>query len=212
MMRTLMCTLALVPILVGCSQVPKPATWMMNYQRKMQAAHHWQVLARDVACQVAQQYAVADTSGIHVEPTAGVFGEAFANLLTTELVKFGVPVASQPAGAATLTYEVQLVKHRAGFPHRYDRTQPGFWTAIGTGVRVARNISEKHWWIPGGVMLDLVAGTHTTLPASEVLITTSLSKDGSYVMRRSDLYYVNDADCGQYKAPAAPKTLEVVAR
>lgn len=216
-MRTLMTVLALVPVLVGCSQVPKPSAHVMSYQKKMQAAQHWQVLAQDVASQVNQDYASIAGSGIYVEPQSGVFGKAFTSLLKTELIQAGVPLSESAQNAVLLAFDVQLVRHKAEWPDRRDRTQPGLWTAVATGIRVARNVTEN-MIIPAGVALDLWAGTWTTLPEHEVLITTSLEKDGNCVMRRADLYYVNDRDSGQYVpplpqgTPGASKTLEVVAQ
>jgi hypothetical protein len=68
--------------------------------------------------------------------------------------------------------------------------------------------------IPAGVAMDLMEGSTTTLSKHEVVVTTSLQKDGQYLMRLSSIYYVNDADRGQYapSVPGIPKTLEVVAQ
>ena len=210
-MRALVTSLAVVSVLVGCSQVPKPTAHLISYQKKMQAAQHWQVLAADVACQVAEEYASVASPGVYVEPGKGVFGDAFTQLLNTELVNAGIPITSNPRNAVILSFDVQLVRHRADWPHRRDRTQLGFWTVVGTGIRVARNVTEN-MIIPAGVALDLWSGTWTTLPEHEVLITTSMEKDGNFVMRRSDLYYVNDVDSGHYAQRTPGKTMEVVAQ
>lgn len=210
-MRAWITAVAVVPVLVGCSQIPKPSAHVLSYQKKMQAARHWQVLAADVAAQVAEEYASVATPGVYVEPADGVFGDAFTALLNTELLNAGIPISGNPRSGVTLAFDVQLVRHRAGWPDRRDRTQPGLWTAVATGVRVARNVT-KNMIIPGGVAMDLMAGTWTTLSEHEVLITTSLEKDGNFVMRRTDLYYVNDIDRGHYTKPTPGKTLEVVAQ
>lgn len=209
-MRTLLMPLPLVLVLVGCSQVPKPMAYQLSYQQKMQAARHWEILAQDVASHVAGGGAGAS---VFVEPRSGVFGDAFTQMLVTELVSQGVTVAAQPGAAATLSFDVQMVRHKAGWPHRRNRAHPGMWTVLATGIRVAENVTED-MIIPLGIALDLWDGTWTTLPEHEVLITTSLQRDGQFLMRRSDLYYVNDADSGQYResVPGIPKTLEVVAQ
>lgn len=214
-MRALLTAVAVVPLLVGCAQVPKPSAYTFSYQKKMQAAHHWELLARDVAKGVAMEYAGLVDGGIYVEPGTGVFGSTFAELLKTELVQQRVGLAGTPQGAAILAFDVQVVKYRAAWPHRQNRRTPGFWTGVATIVRLGKNMT-RNMIIPGGVALDAVEGTAVTLPDSEVVITTTLEKNGGYVMRRSDLYYVNDADVGQYYAAAAvagsAKNMEVVAQ
>ena len=73
-MRALLTAVAVVPLLVGCAQVPKPSAYSFSYQKKMQAAHHWELLARDVAKGVALEYAGLVDGGVYVEPGTGVFG------------------------------------------------------------------------------------------------------------------------------------------
>jgi len=105
-----------------------------------------------------------------------------------------------------------VIRHRESWWNRHDRTQPGFWTVIATGIRCARNIGADAI-IPAGVAMDLIAGTSATLPEHEVVITSSLMDQGQYLMRRSDLYYIDDMDRRHYCEPLSitPKTLEVVA-
>lgn len=210
-MRASVVTVAMGLFLVGCAQVPKPSTYLLSYQQKMQAAHHWELLAQDVAGRVVAEQGTLGTGGVYVQPTAGVFGEAFANLVKTELVRNGVAVTSAPANAAVLAVDVQLIRHRAKWPHRANRMHPGFWTGVATIVRLADNVT-KNMIIPAGVAADMLDGSMTTLTEHEVVITTSLDKDGRCLMRQSDIYYVNDADRMQYAKGTPAKTLEVVAK
>lgn len=212
-MRAVLMAMAVVPLLVGCSQVPKPSAYPMSYQQKMQAAHHWELLARDVAAGVATDYVGLVGGGVYVEPSTGVFGHTYTEMLKTELVRQGVALAGVPHGAAVLSFDVQVIKFRATWPDRQNRRNPGFWTGIAVVIRTAKEFT-KNMIIPGGVLLDAAEGTMVTLPAHEIVITTSLEKDGAFVMRRSDLYYVNDVDAGQYALRYAgdTKTLEVVAQ
>lgn len=213
MMKRSLMMLPLGLLLAGCAQVPKPMTYELTYQQKMQAAHHWNDLAETVANRVLNQQAAMGTASVYVEPVAGVFGEAFTKLLESKLVGMGLPVAPMPTGAAVLATDVNLIRHRAKWPHRANRTNPGTWTAVATVVRLADSIT-KNMIIPAGIAADLLDGSTTTLTKHEVVITTSLEKDGQYLMRHSDLYYVNDADRAQYAAcaPGMPKTMEVVTK
>ncbi|MBW6520249.1 MAG: hypothetical protein K0A99_04435 [Desulfoarculaceae bacterium] len=54
-MRLIICT-ALICLFAlscsGCTRIPQPTTYAYSEQQKMQAAHHWDVLANDVADQI----------------------------------------------------------------------------------------------------------------------------------------------------------------
>ncbi len=220
-MRASLVAAGLGLFLVGCAQVPKPAAYPLSYQQKMQAARHWELLAQNIADRVVAEQGTVSSGGIYVEPVGGVFGEAFTTLLKTDLANNGATLAPAAKGAAVLSADVQLISYRAKAPHRYNRRNPGFWTAVATVVRLADNMTAN-MIIPAGLAADLVDGSYTTLTKNEVLITTSLDKDGQCLMRQSDIFYVNDADRGQYAdakagkasggAGAGTKTLEVVAK
>lgn len=212
-MRSFIVAVPVGLFLVGCAQVPKPASYKLTYQQKMQAAQHWDLLAKDVAEKVATAQDGQSAGAVYVKPVSGVFGTTLTSLVKTELVGRGVALASAPDSAATLDIEVQLVEHRAKWPHRYNRTQPGFWTAIATGARYAKDMT-LNVLIPAGVGLDALSGSATTLTHHEVVVTSSLQKDGHYLMRQANMYYINDADRGQYAqvTPATSKALDVVAQ
>lgn len=212
-MRTLLIAATVIPLLVGCSQIPKPATYKYSYQQKMQAAHHWEVLAQQVADSVATEYVGIVDRGVYVEPSTGTFGTAFSEMLKTELVRRRIALSGNAESAAVLSFDVQIVRHRAKWPHRTARQNPGIWTAASFLGRYAAHIG-RNTIIPAGVALELLDGTWAGVSEHEVVITTSLEKDGAYVMRRSDMYYVNDADAAQYalRRNGDTKTMEVVAQ
>jgi len=210
MKRSLM-MLPLGLLLAGCAQVPKPMTYELSYQQKMQAAHHWDLLAQNVATRVLAQQGSLGNVSVYVEPSPGVFGGTFTKLLETELVRNGLTLSAMPTGAAVLSTNVDLIRHRAKWPDRTNRPQPGVWTALATVVRVADTIT-KNAIIPAGIAADLAHGSTTTLTEHEVVITTALEKDGQYLMRDSDIFYVNDADRNQYAMRGAPMKMEVVAQ
>jgi hypothetical protein len=210
-MRTLLVTVPIGLLLMGCAQVPKPSTYTFSYQRKMQAAHHWDILAQNIAQRVVEEQGAMGEGGIYVQAGKGVFGATFSSLVQTELMNSGVVLAAAPLGAAVLDVDVQLIRYHAKWPHRADRMHPGFWTASSAILRTAGNWT-KNMLIPAGVAFDLLDGSSTTLTKHEIVITTSIQKNGVYVMRQSNIFYVNDADRGQYvdSALACPKTVEVV--
>ena len=52
-MRLFILILGVIFALVGCAQAPKPTAYPLTFQKKMQAASHWDLLAEDVADQIA---------------------------------------------------------------------------------------------------------------------------------------------------------------
>ena len=212
--------LGLVFLLGGCSQVPKPASYRMTFQKKMQAAKHWDFLAEDVAdqvsicCSARQGCDLGQGQGLFVEPKLGVFGRAFTNMLISHLVqpkgkraieKGGCLVLqSREEGCLVLQFETQVIKHRT---NRFNRPLPGTITVLAGGLSVVRDISSdtlKAWGIGSAVLADIFLGSTVTLPHHEVLITTSLIKDNQYLFSKTDLYYINDPDSWHYPTEEMP--------
>jgi len=196
-----------VLLLAGCrSQLPLATTYPMSMQNKMQAAHHWDVLAEDVAEQVAD--AVDDRVEMRLLPidvvaeNEGPFSEVFSELLMSRLVQEGLQVSSAREGVVALRFKVQVVLHG----RRHQRPVPGLLTAIGAGVSVARDVSED--WLYGAAGLGLLADVGVGYLAShsdhEVVVTTALLHKNRFVMRSSDIYYINDQDYLHYAEPLAP--------
>jgi hypothetical protein len=205
-MRLSVCAVALL-LLCSCSNVPKPASYVISTQQKMQAVHHWDVLADDVAKDVKltlQGHALADKQ-IYLEPNDGsIFTEVFDNLLATELFKQGVTCTKSDNNSVKLTYEAQIVRHKA------DRFTSPFYpgeilslTAIGTGVYKAFEASNTPLGVFAAagaleVINDVEFEWWRGVPHCEVAITTELTSNDQVIARNTGLYYINDADEGHY--------------
>ncbi len=194
-------------LLSSCrSQLPLATTYSATGQHKMQAAHHWDVLADDVAQQVAD--ALHDRVDLRLLPIdvvaedKGPFSDVFAELLMSRLVQRGVQVASAREGIMALRFKVQMVLHGK----RSQRPVPGALTAIGAGVSVARDVSID--WLYGaaglGLLADVGVGYLTSHSDHEVVVTTAMVHKNRYVMRSSDIYYINDQDNLLYAEPLPP--------
>ncbi|OQY57510.1 MAG: hypothetical protein B6245_16670 [Desulfobacteraceae bacterium 4572_88] len=221
-MRLLVIVSGMMLLFSGClemrSQVPKPATYPISFQQKMQAAAHWEILARDVADQVIQFLEHQDTNlfsgyGIYVEPQLGVFGRAFTHMLTEHLVDAGIRVVRKRESCPVLRVETQLIKHKTA---RFDRPFPGAFTALAGGLFVLRHISWSTLAalsVPGAAVIgDYGIGYRATLPHHEVLITTSMTDiDDRYLLYNADLYYVNDPDWWHYPNEDIPEPGDVLA-
>ncbi len=206
----------LVIFLSGCLRIPQPTTYAYSEQQKMQAAHHWDVLANDVANQVNNELIRQGyiETPVFVRHSCGIpdscgpgetfpFDEGFNDLLTTQLVSFGVPTqAAQEEKGLTVDYKVQVLYHRA---NRNQVLRPGTITALTAGIMVFRNAPQEIINIAAAAAVDLARSYAVMNGHFEVIITTSIVDDNMYVMRKSDIYYIQDADFWHYKQtePAA---------
>lgn len=231
-MRTTILAIIALAAMCGCSRIPEPASYPYSQQQKLQAAHHWDVLAKDVANRINNQLIISNftSTPVYVKATCGdedtpcdlyqtsTFNEAFRDLLITELVHLGVPV-DQHAGkdAITVHYKVQTVYHQA---NRLRSIRPGVITVLSTAISVLRNAPSEVVAMAAGGTLDLANQSMVVNGHFEVIITTSMVRKSRYLFRASDIYYINDIDFYQYNnslpqtatikiaAPPAPKKSE----
>ncbi len=120
------------------------------------------------------------------------------------MVNQGLPVADSPQGAVEVSYETQVVHHASDRPYFV----PGKLTALTGGVMVVRSlaVSSPSPWVVGGLglgaaaALDVAAG-HVAAPTNtELIVTTSIVSDGMFVVRKTDVYYVEDEDVELFMA------------
>lgn len=225
--------ISLIFIMCGCAQVPTSVTYPYSPQQKMQAAHHWNVLAEDVATQVSDTLKSKNllSQQVFIQPYCGApsercsphnetpFGEGFTDLLITKLVNSGIKVSTEENKSLIVTSKVQVVYHRAN----REVPKTGALAVLTAGVFVLRE-AFTYWDTPAriaavaGTALALSEADDATdgnfimrkLPHHEIIISTSILKDKAYLMRKSDIYYINNADFWHYKASPAPTTIKVV--
>ncbi len=213
--------LLFVLLFSGCSSIPMYSSYAWTEQQKMQAAHHWDVLASDVANQINNQLIRSDyiEKAVYVKTTCGsdatpctqgqttLFNEGFRDLLITRLVSFGVPTStSKHMSDIQLDYKVQVVYHRT--PRH--TLQPGLLTALSAGVAVLRYMPVELQIMAGAGLLDFMVGVGPPSGHYEVIISTSMVTDEKYLFRTSDIYYVNDPDFWHYQNPAQGKSIRLV--
>jgi hypothetical protein len=203
--------------MASCSQVPFPTTYGLNTQKKMQAAHHWDVLASDVSEQV--KISLQKKSELKKIPTfisssdTTPFGKIFHNLLVTHLVQKGIVVSNVDKDAITMKYEAKVLEHT----NRIVREPPVKYSVLALGIRVARDVADwtsrniLNLGVGLGALADYGRGFTTgDLPNKEVVITTSLVLNDQYIMHKSDIYYINEFDEWHYEKDKGPKTYRVV--
>ncbi len=206
------------------SQVPVATTYPISFQRKMQAAEHWDILAADVANRLRDTLLIgpAPAAGqpskysvaLHIQPPQynSEFGVAFHNLLITHLLEQGFLVSENPTdGCYEVTYGIQVVTHK---DRGFIRPMPGLFTALTGSVLVLRATGDNNpatAAMLGAVGLDVATGYITDNPNSEIIMTTSVMNGARYITRLRDIYYISDNNVDQYIAHApAPVTTRIV--
>lgn len=206
-MKNIVTLLAVSILATGCaSQVPLAENHPLTSQKKVKAAHHWDVIATDIAQEtkaILSQGNSRANQPIFVAPSLErtAFTRAFHNFLVTRLVRQGFNVTEERAGALEVRYETQVVRHNSDrYAHR-----PGTLTALVAGILVGRNV---HTWdatekglgaLALAAGLDVGVGHAASVTKTELLVTTSILDAGRYVMRKSDVYYIEDEDGSLYQ-------------
>ncbi|WP_404471144.1 hypothetical protein LG301_10655 [Vreelandella venusta] len=215
-------------MLSGCfyantSQAPVATTYPYTEQQRMQAAHHWEVLARHEANGILRSERVRFRD-LHIPAkehaylsaySGGEFERGFRTLLTSELVSRGGSVTTQPrAGGATIQIDVEVVEHR---DRGFIRPPVGAFTALTAGVAVA-TIPFNQWsepalgLIPAGVLADTTSGSWTHTGNEEIIVTTQIVEEDQILYSSSNIYYINAGDRRHYaphRVPQAPVTPSV---
>jgi hypothetical protein len=186
--------------LTSCTtQIPVATNYPYSEQQKMQAPHHWDVLAAEVVDQLNHCRKVSDGMPIYVVPKFNLsakedstfwtatkplaeadesdrlatipFKRAYENYLITQLVNAGYNVVNDiQAAELVMTFDIQLIKHN-------DRP-----------VRSPTVVSKC-----GRILAGAADGAYVGIEASpyEVVITTSLKKGNTYIMSHTGTYYID---------------------
>ncbi|GAB4299267.1 MAG: hypothetical protein Fur0034_10840 [Desulfuromonadia bacterium] len=212
MLRTISLLLILLLLLTACaSQLPIPANHPLSTQKKARALHHWELLADDVARETIRSLSRHDIDRetplfVSLPEKQSTFTSIFRKLLEAKLTRHGAVVTSDPSDAITLRYETDLVTHGSS---RYTHI-PATATLLTAGTWVIRDISSSSsGLVPGTLALaaaaDLGAGHYAGLPtATELMVTSAILDDDVYLMKKTDIYYIEDADLSLFTTPPAP--------
>lgn len=205
-------------VLAGCASSPIPvsANFPITVEPKVRSAGHWGQLSNDVVKQTLESLNKLGVSGnlyVALPTNATAFDKAFNNFLITDFVKAGRVVQQNPDQALEVSYETQVVRHnsyRPNFlPGRFTMITAGLYAAYGLGVDP--NFGDK---MAGGLAAaigaDYIASESSGGPtATELILTTTIATGGRYLVRKTDVYYVEEVDASlmQYKAPQVMKVV-----
>lgn len=194
----------LVLTLAGCANSPVPLAqnFEVTSQNKVRSAGHWDLLARDVVSQTqasVDKLGFAIGTGMHVGLPANpsAFDKAFREFVITRLVQSGKPVYETPGQPLEVTYSTQVVRHNSPRPQFI----PGGYTMLTAGLIAAYGLRFEHLdtklvaatALAGGA--DYAASVNAGGPThTELILTTTVSRGGQYVARKTDVYYIESDD------------------
>ena len=204
-------------ILVGCASSPIPvsANFPLTVEPKVRSAGHWGQLSDDVVKQTLESLGKLGVSGnlyVALPANATAFDKAFQNFLITDLVKSGRVVQQYPDKALEVSYQTQIVRHNSPRPHfvpgRFTMITAGLYAAYGLGLAPVgdKMVGGLH----AAVAADYIASVDSGGPtATELILTTTIASGGRYLVRKTDVYYVEEEDTTllQYKAPQVMKVV-----
>jgi len=218
-----------VTLVSACTHAPIPVAenFELTSQKKVRSAGHWEILSRDVVAQTTQRLAGAGISkttvlSVALPKNATAFDRAFNDFLITELVNSGYAVTTERgAGAAVVSYKTQVVEHKSPRPHFI----PGAATALTAGLYVAHGLgvhASTGEAMAGALgfaaLADLGASQYSGGPtAHELILTTTVESQKRYLVRSTDVYYIENADASLFTPVTStlqiqPKSLKVVAQ
>lgn len=220
-MRFLFVALVIVLLLPACARIPESVGFEYSKQQKLQAAHHWNVFAVDIANEINNELIQNDylDTPVFVRETCGdenrtcdplqttTFNETFRDLLITHLVKLGVPtISTNSKEAIIINYKAQPVYHHA---KRWRTLKPGMLTALTAGVMVIKNAPAEFIAIATAGAIDGLNAGYSSTSNFEVIITTSMITKENYLYRNSNIYYINDADSWHYQTHSNATEIEL---
>ena len=177
--------LMLIAFFAGCtrSHVPVPEKPVAYSQEKAQAADHWRGIAVDVADKIRD--ALVERNDIAAKPLYVIppnnrpFMVAFHQLIKTELVSRGIQVAEErEQDSIQVECDVLTVLHDNS---RFDGGIYGYLADMGIGL--SRFFSGAS------------GSDH------EIVVNARMSYNNRYVVHRSYIRYINDADWPLYINP-----------
>lgn len=184
-----------------------------SYQKKMQAAHHWDVLAQLEAKNIVQrlknknmalyvQQSANNTSYVSDNLTDSTFSQVYHELLTSRLSNLNaLDIMEQPdAATVVIKSNVKVLTHK---DRGYQRPKPGKYALLTATVAMLYDV--QYWGDMELVAFPLVGlkeyfnwRKDTAEEPVEVIITTKAVEGKKILMSDSHIYYINPDDKDHY--------------
>lgn len=198
-------------MLAGCANAPIPLAqnFELTSQHKVRSAGHWELLSHDVVAQtrgMLEKAGYAPSTPMYVAAPApsSAFELGFRDFLITGLVQGGATVQQNPGAVLEVSYNTQVVRHNSHRPHFI----PGQYTLLAAGVMAAYGLRHQHvdtqllaaLGLTGA--LDYANSINSGGPTNtELILTTTVTRGGQYVARKTDVYYLENADTPLFVLP-----------
>lgn len=206
-MKSPLPALIVAGLVSGCtvfSESPLETHFPYSTQQKIQAAHHWDVIAQDVATRIND---VGETNSRSLVVTTShdhtPFNQAFHSMMLSHLVQKGHRVHDQAEhGDLSVHYSLQVVEHKDRESIRWPL---GYPTGLAIAAGAVAVLHELHnpelLLIPAVAAAELLPGqVDNDSPPTEVVITCTVMDGNRYVAAYTDLYYINAGDTANYAA------------
>lgn len=210
---------ALIPVvLLGCANLDIATEEARA--TKLRTAGHWGTIANDVAGKLVQALGTEDRPYlIEAADRHSLFDDSIRTLLSSALVarraQVIVDAGAIPATSRTpwvVSLDTVVIPHGAASDTGKDSPSPGSFTVLGGGVYLASRalgaggaaIGDPISMIGSGLLADAALLVPPKRPSTELLLTTAVSRAGTYRFRRSDIYFIEDDDFAQYVPKPAP--------
>lgn len=200
----------------GCAfrhtEAPVPTNFAYQTQNKLQAASHWQLIAKDTAAQLIR--ALPDRKPLYIEQPSqqSPFERAFTHQLITELSTAGFAVMKHAQYENTLTVTVEAAPTRFSPDRLKSDPRWGRRTILTTGLWALGATLNQISPVETAAATGVVAGAATwdsldwlrsefakgPVPQTELIVTTSVSNRHQYFVRHSGAYYTTDNDWSLY--------------
>lgn len=216
-LRRLIATIGCTTMLLGCagpySEAPLATNFPTTEQEKLQAAEHWNIIAKDVANHISSSMKGNRPLYVFSPKGGSAFEKAFTNQLISALVANGQIVVKHPEGAFNVEIETQVVGFSANRPQ---------YRAAGTATALAAGVWALHVGeaTAGAALASAIVATDSyqwirskfadgDTPSTEIIVTTSVSDGNQYLSRNTSIYYVADSDKALYEAGLALYNIKV---
>ena len=148
-------------------------------------------------------------------PNPSAFDVGFRDFLITKLVQSGATVQQMPGQTLDVTYHAQVVRHNSERPHFI----PGQFTMITAGLMAAYGLRHEHLdaqmlgALGLAVAADYGASVNSGGPTNtEMILTTTVARGGQYLARKTDVYYLENADTPLFMRPSKSVNMKVVSQ
>lgn len=208
----------------GCaapySETPIATNAPTENQLQLQAASHWQLIAKDAASRLTANLAVGPLY-VHQADRQSPFESAFTQQLVSSLISAGYPVVKSPSYPGAMTVEVSAEAVRFAPDRQQARSligaptllAAGLWAvgeavtmapgdAVGAAVLGGMGLAEAHQYFAS----ERASGP---TPRTEIIVTTRVSDASRYMAQVTSAYYTTESDYRLYAQPEAARARAV---